>query len=147
MCLKMFWDWSDAKECTSCRSRKMLKNACSPANRGLDTTENVFCEVCPLSVYRSLRSTLSLLNIPLRSWDGRDRRKKLRKFRADRPPQISEARSRLYQRRSLQVNNHFSAFFKIYKIFTILPRSNLKKLQIFVKKVVVLIFFTKCCKF
>ena len=46
---------------------------------------------------------------------------------------LSEARSRLYQRRSLQVNSHFSAFFKIYKIFTILRRSNLKILQNFVK--------------
>ena len=42
---------------------------------------------------------------------------------------LSDARSRLYRRRSLQVNRHFSAFFKIYKIFTILRRSNLKILQ------------------
>ena len=46
---------------------------------------------------------------------------------------LSEARSRLYRRRSLQVNSHFAAFFKIYKIFTILRRSNLKILQNFVK--------------
>ena len=58
------------------------------------------------------------------------------KFRRQRPQRhitLSEARSRLYQRRSLQVNRHFAAFFKIYKIFTILRRSNLKILQNFVK--------------
>ena len=51
---------------------------------------------------------------------------------------LSEARSRLYRHRSLQVNNHFAAFFKIYKIFTILRCSNLKILQIFIKKIVIL---------
>ena len=51
---------------------------------------------------------------------------------------LSEARSRLYQRRSLQVNSSFSAFFKIYKIFTILRRSSLKILQNFVKTLVIL---------
>ena len=39
---------------------------------------------------------------------------------------LSEARSRLYRRRSLQVNSHFAAFFKICKIFTLLHRSELK---------------------
>ena len=43
-------------------------------------------------------------------------------------------RSRLDRRRSLQVNSHFAAIFKIYKIFTILRRSNLKMLQKIVKK-------------
>ena len=51
---------------------------------------------------------------------------------------LSEARSRLDRRRSLQVNSHFSAFFKIYKICTILRRSNLKILQKFVKFFVIL---------
>ena len=51
---------------------------------------------------------------------------------------LSEARSRLYRRRSLQVNSHFAAFFKIYKIFTILRRSNLKISQSFVKNLVIL---------
>ena len=41
------------------------------------------------------------------------------------------ARSRLYRRRFLQPNSHFAAFFKIYKIFTILRRSNLNILQNF----------------
>ena len=48
-------------------------------------------------------------------------------------PATSDVRSRLYQRRFLQPNSHFSAFFKIYKIFRILRRSNLKILQNFVK--------------
>ena len=51
---------------------------------------------------------------------------------------LSEARSRLYQRRSLQVNSHFAAFFKIYKIVTLLRRSNLKIFQNFVKFFVIL---------
>ena len=49
---------------------------------------------------------------------------------------LSEARSRLYQRQSWPPNSHFSAFFKIYKIykfFTILRRSNLKILLKFHK--------------
>ena len=48
---------------------------------------------------------------------------------------LSEARSRLYQHRCWPPNNHFSAFFKIYKICTILRRANFKILQNFVKKV------------
>ena len=61
---------------------------------------------------------------------------------------LSEARSRLYQRRSLQVNSHFSAFFKIYKIFTILRRSNLNFfLQNFVKKFVILKKFSQNLNF
>ena len=59
-------------------------------------------------------------------------------FRGHDRKTLSEARSRLYQRRSLQVNRHFAAFFKIYKIFTILRRSNLKFLQNFVKILVIL---------
>ena len=51
---------------------------------------------------------------------------------------LSEARSRLDQRRSLQVNSHFSEFFKIYKICTILRRPNLKILQNLVKNFVIL---------
>ena len=51
---------------------------------------------------------------------------------------LSEARSRLYRRRFLQPNSHFAAFFKIYKIFTILRRSNLKILQNFIKNFVIL---------
>ena len=42
---------------------------------------------------------------------------------------LSEARSRLYRRRSLQVNNHFAAFFKIYKICTLLHRSGINILE------------------
>ena len=38
----------------------------------------------------------------------------------------------------MQVSNHFAAFFKIYKIFTILRRSNLKIFEIFVKNFVIL---------
>ena len=46
---------------------------------------------------------------------------------------LSEARSRLYRRRFLQPNSHFAAFFKIYKICTLLHRSELKFLEKFVK--------------
>ena len=52
--------------------------------------------------------------------------------------QVETARSRLYRRRIWPPNSHFAAFFKIYKIFTILRRSNLKMLQNFVKKFVIL---------
>ena len=34
------WDWSGAKECTSCRSRKMLQNEYLLAKIGVDTAEN-----------------------------------------------------------------------------------------------------------
>ena len=56
---------------------------------------------------------------------------------------LSEARSRLDRRRSLQVNSHFAAFFKIYKIFTILRRSNLKIFENFVKNFVILKIFSQ----
>ena len=39
---------------------------------------------------------------------------------------LSRARSQLYQRRSLQPNTHFSAFFEIYKFCNPLHRSDLK---------------------
>ena len=39
------------------------------------------------------------------------------------------ARSRLYQRRFLQPNTYFSAFFRIYKIIIPLQSSKLKKLE------------------
>ena len=42
---------------------------------------------------------------------------------------LSEARSRLYRRRFWPPNNHFAAFFKIYKICTLLHRSELKFLE------------------
>ena len=42
---------------------------------------------------------------------------------------LSEARSRLNRRRSLQVNSHFAAFFKICKIFILLHRSELNFLE------------------
>ena len=47
---------------------------------------------------------------------------------------LSEARSRLYPRRSWPPISHFAAFFEIYNIFTILRRSNINILQNFVKK-------------
>ena len=46
---------------------------------------------------------------------------------------LSDARSRLYRRRSLQVNIHFSAFFEIYKMCIPLHRSDLKISAKFVK--------------
>ena len=42
------------------------------------------------------------------------------------PPKLGEARSRLYRRRILQLNSHFSAFFEIYKISIPSHRSNLE---------------------
>ena len=65
---------------------------------------------------------------------------------------LSEARSRLYRRRSLQVNSHFAALFKIYKIFTILRRSNLKMFVKVHQKICEIFFkitklFTNFCKF
>ena len=39
---------------------------------------------------------------------------------------LSEARSRLYQRRFLQPNTNFAAFFEIYKIFILLHHSEFK---------------------
>ena len=51
---------------------------------------------------------------------------------------LSEARSRLYQKRFWPPNNHFAAFFKIYKICTILRSANHKILETFVKKSVIL---------
>ena len=53
--LLKFRDLSGAKDCESCRSRKMLKNAPALAIGGLDTVENEPSKVCPLSVYRSLK--------------------------------------------------------------------------------------------
>ena len=52
--------------------------------------------------------------------------------------QLETARSRLYRRRFWPPNNHFSAFFEIYKIFTILRRSNHKILQKFFKNFMIL---------
>ena len=63
---------------------------------------------------------------------------------------LSEPRSRLYRCRSLQVNSHFAAFFKICKIFTILRRSNLKILQKLVKNFMILkkiLQISNFCKF
>ena len=42
------------------------------------------------------------------------------------PLKLGEARSRLYRRRFLQVNTHFSALFEIYKISIPSHRSNLE---------------------
>ena len=43
--------------------------------------------------------------------------------------QLQTARSRLYRRRFWQSNSHFAAFFKIYKICTLLHRSELEFLD------------------
>ena len=68
---------------------------------------------------------------------------------------LSEARSRLDQRRFLRPNTHFSAFFKIYKIITFSPANfaNLcnffsKIWQIFQKKFRINLFskVSKCCQ-
>ena len=53
------------------------------------------------------------------------------------------ARSRLYLRRSLQVNTHVLAFFEIYKILTPLHLSELKILE---KNCQTFRFFIKICK-
>ena len=54
-------------------------------------------------------------------------------MRASRNVSLSEARSRLYQQRFWPPNNHFAAFFKIYKICTLLHRSELNFLEKVVK--------------
>ena len=66
---------------------------------------------------------------------------------------LSEARSRLYQHRFWPPNSHFAAFFKIYKICTLLHRSELNFLEKIVqnfqkvtKKFSKLINFFKFCK-
>ena len=46
-----------------CRSRRELSNEYFVAQFGFDTAENEPCKVCPLSVYRSLRSTPILLGM------------------------------------------------------------------------------------
>ena len=48
---------------------------------------------------------------------------------------LYRARSRLYQRRFLRPKNHFKAFFDIYKIFTLLHRSEFKNSAEFIKHV------------
>ena len=50
-----------AKVCKSCRSRQELSNEYLLAKIGVDTAENEPLQVCPLSAYRSPRSTLALL--------------------------------------------------------------------------------------
>ena len=56
---------------------------------------------------------------------------------------LSEARSRLYQRRFWHPNSHFSAFSEIYKIFIILRCSNPKILQIFINMFMILLKFSQ----
>ena len=41
-----FWVWSGAKDCYSCRSRKMLQNEYLDAKIGFDTEENELSKVC-----------------------------------------------------------------------------------------------------
>ena len=60
---------------------------------------------------------------------GRGRRWKLNPWggwKLKKIKRLWRARSRLYRRRFLRPNTHFSAFFEIYTICTLLHRSNLK---------------------
>ena len=57
---------------------------------------------------------------------------------------LSEARSRLDQRRFSRPNTHFSAFFEIYKNIIFSPANFAKFLQNFCK---ILQFFAEICKF
>ena len=61
-----FWVESGAKGWKSCRSRKIWKNAPTLAIVAVDTAENEPFEVCPLSVYRSLRLFVMVIVIPRR---------------------------------------------------------------------------------
>ena len=56
-----------AERSASCRSRQHLSNECLVTNVGLDESESEPCEVCPLSLYRSLTFQFhceSVVNIP-----------------------------------------------------------------------------------
>ena len=122
------WVSSGAKVCKSCRSWKMLKNDYLLAKIGVDTAENELFQVVP-------NGTAWRSRCDLQATDPRSSRRAAAPCRPPcrspsprAPPRhitLSQARSRLYQRRSLQVNSHFSAFFKICKIFTLLHRSEL----------------------
>ena len=132
----------------------MLKNDALVAKIGVDTAENEprnlekfqICQNFEKFVKFFLPSTLVQPSVAVesrRDRRGADRaapaRVKARALMAHRSMEchetslFSEARSRLDRRRSLQVNSYFSAFFKIYKIFRILRRSNLKIFEKFVK--------------
>ena len=49
-----------------CRSRRELSNEYLVAKIGFDTAENEPCKVCPLSVYRSPRSSHAMISVILR---------------------------------------------------------------------------------
>ena len=129
----------------------MLKNDYLLAKIGFDTAENERCQVLNIFKFDPARD-LNFAIAPrpaARASAGISTvylfitgfRRTNRDHFSQKPRHItlSEARSRLDRRRSLQVNSHFSAFFKIYKIFTILRRSNLKIFAKFRQKSCILI--------
>ena len=146
----------------------MLQNDYLVTQIGVATAENEPFEVVPASLVITSEICYSFAIC----WEGRGLRYRLSDDKGrlfpvrgwmlrgeDRPAvtwprhiTLSEARSRLDRRRSLQGNSHFSAFFKIYKIFTMLRRSNLKIFENFVNNLVIQkaqIFgrnFIKSCK-
>ena len=141
----------------------MLQNAYLLAKIGVDTAENgrfnfanlgslqgfnFYRPPAPRSATRPathalrrtrFKSAACFASTSRRTADASPQRAERRGFtRLSARSRLSEARSRLYQHRFLQLNSHFSAFFKIYKICKLLYRSDLKILQNFVKNFVIL---------
>ena len=115
--LLKIWDLSGAKECKSCRSRKMLQNASFLAIVAVDTDENE-----PLK----LRWLVHYFNNLLIDHPAACRWSKARHNFSQfftMFHNFSEARSPLYQRRFSRLRAHFAAFFKIYKIYILLQGS------------------------
>ena len=110
----------------SSQKKKTLKNERVALKAGVDTAENELYEI---------RSEVSSAGTSRRSGEEHGVRgagSGFQTVQTDGSPghiTLSEARSRLYRHRSLQVNSHFAAFFKIYKIYTFLHRSELKILK------------------
>ena len=134
----------------------MLKNDYLVVKIGVDTAENEPFEsgmIPKISVvfFSILRAGVRIQAVcpPLRVSSCPSRRASFNATRVGKSCHFQTVRSRLYQRRFLQPNNHFAAFFKIYKICTLLHRSELKFLkkivQLFQKSVIKICFFLKFC--
>ena len=82
------------------------------------------CDSQPAAVHFFRRSTFRSLPARLMTGGG---------YRLLASGKLWRARSRLYQRRFLRPNTHFSAFFEIYKICNPLHRSKLNKFRKFLQ--------------
>ena len=124
----------------------MLKNDYLLAKIGADTAENESFEsgmIPKISGLFALCLVPPAVGNPPGSTEGR-RRGLERHLEQRLPPRgtcfrlgitLSEARSRLYQRRFWPPNSHFAAFFKIYKICILLHQSVLNFLEKIVQNV------------